>query len=157
VDLVDEQHVVPFEVGQDRGQVLRFFQHRPRGLTQVHAEFGRDDVAECRLAQTGRAEQQHVVQRLLALARRPDEDFELLARLGLAHILIQVLGPQRALERIFAARRHRRAHHALGRLRLERRGRSGTAPLAGRRRVEVVGLDAHTVIIDGDGLPIPWS
>jgi hypothetical protein len=46
------------------------------------------------LAQAGRAEQQHVVERLAALARRADEDFELLAHLGLADVFVEQLGPQ---------------------------------------------------------------
>jgi hypothetical protein len=64
VDLVDEEHVVALEVGQDRRQVLGFFEHRSRGLAQVHAEFVGNDVAERGLAQARRAEQQHMVQRL---------------------------------------------------------------------------------------------
>ena len=84
VDLVDEEHVVLLEVGQQRRQVLGLFQHRPGGLAQVHAQLVRDDVRQRGLAQARRAEQQHVVQRLAALARRADEDLQLLARLGLA-------------------------------------------------------------------------
>ncbi len=126
VDLVDEEDVVPFQVGQQRGQVFRLFQHRPAGLPQVHAELGRDDVAQRGLAQPGRAEQQHVVQRLLPLARGPDEDLELLARLGLADVFLQQLGPQRALQRLLLRGGGCGGNHALG-----RRGR------------EIVGLDAH--------------
>ena len=89
VNLVDEQHVVLFEIGQQRGQVFRLFQHRAGSLAQVHAEFGRDDVAQRRLAEAGRAEQQHMVERLAALSGRADENLQLLAHLGLADILVQ--------------------------------------------------------------------
>ena len=87
MDLVDEEHVVLLEVGQDRRQVLGLLQHRARGRAQVDAELVGDDVAERRLAEAGRAEQQHVVHRLAAHPRRADEDLELLARLGLADVL----------------------------------------------------------------------
>ena len=49
-------------------------EHRARGLAQVHAELVRDDVRQRRLAEPRRAEQQHVVERFAALARRLDED-----------------------------------------------------------------------------------
>ena len=101
MDLVDEEHVVRFEVGQDRGQVLRLFEHRARGLAQVDAELGSDNVRQRRLAQPRRAEQQHVVERLAAFFRRGDEDLQLLARLDLAHVLAQRLRPQRALDGLF--------------------------------------------------------
>jgi hypothetical protein len=64
MDLVDEQHVVRFEVGQHRGQVAGALQHRARGLAQVDAHLVGDDVGQRGLAQARRAEQQHVVERL---------------------------------------------------------------------------------------------
>jgi hypothetical protein len=70
VDLVDEEHIVALQVGQDGRQVLGLLEHRAAGLAQVHAQFIGDDVAERRLAQARRAEQQHVVQRLGAAAWR---------------------------------------------------------------------------------------
>jgi hypothetical protein len=68
VDFVDEQHVVRFEVGQDGGQVAGALEHRAGGLAQVDAHFGGDDVGQRGLAQARRAEEQHVVERLAALA-----------------------------------------------------------------------------------------
>ncbi len=115
MDLVDEEDVVALEVGQQRGQVLGLFQHRARGLAQVHTEFVGDDVRQRGLAQARRAEQQHVVQRLAALLRRADEDLQLLARLGLAHVLAQALGPQRALHGLFGRGDGRGGDDALGR------------------------------------------
>jgi DNA polymerase III delta prime subunit len=124
VDLVDEQHIVRFEVGQQRRQVLGFFQHRTAGLAQVHAQLLRDDVTQRGLAQAGRAEQQHMVQRLGAFPGGANEDFQLLAHLLLAHVLVQQLGPQGALDRLFLGRIGGGGHHA-------------------RRGGKVVGLDAH--------------
>ena len=54
--------------------------------------------------QTRRAEQQHVIERLFALARRLDENRKLAADFFLADVLGQLLGPQRALERLFLRR-----------------------------------------------------
>ena len=93
VDLVDEQHVVRLEVGQHRGQVAGPLEHRTRGLAQVDAQLVGDDVRQRGLAQAGRAEDQHVVERLAALARGRDEDLHLLAHRRLADVLGQRLGP----------------------------------------------------------------
>jgi hypothetical protein len=53
VDLVDEQHVVRFEIGQDGRQVAGPFEHRARGRAQVDAHLGGDDVRQRRLAEPG--------------------------------------------------------------------------------------------------------
>jgi hypothetical protein len=130
VDLVDEQDVVLLEVGQQRRQVLGLFQHRARGLAQVDAQLVGDDVRQRGLAQAGRAEQQHVVERLAALLGGADEDLELLARLGLAHVVGQQLGPQGALDRLFVGRGGRGGHHALRRRHLGGRNRRSGSSLA---------------------------
>ena len=69
MDLVDEQHVARLQVGQQRREIARPLEHRARGLTQVHAQLGGDDVGERGLAEARRAEDQHVVERFAALAR----------------------------------------------------------------------------------------
>ena len=104
VDLVDEQHVVRFEVGEQRGEIARALQHRARGMAQVDPHLARDDVRQGRFSQTRRAEQQHVIERLFALARRLDEYPKLVADFLLADVLGQSLGPQRTLERLFLRR-----------------------------------------------------
>ena len=71
VDLVDEQHVARLEVGQQRREVARALEHRARRLAQVDAQLVRDDVRQRRLAEARRPEQQHVVERLAALAASP--------------------------------------------------------------------------------------
>ena len=117
-----------------RGQVLGLLEHRPRGLAQVHAELVGDDVRERRLAEAGRAEQQHVVHRLAAHLRRADEDLELLARLRLADVFGEPLRAQGPLDRLLVGRRGNAAHDASVQACSARRGRAGG---------EVVGLDAH--------------
>ena len=91
--------------------------------------FGQD-VRQRGLAQAGRAEQQHMVERLVAHFGGTDENLELLARLGLAHVLLHQLGPQRALDRLLVGRRGRVRHHPLG-----------------RRRGKVIGLDTQGTLV----------
>ena len=72
VDLVDEQHVARLQVGEDRREVARLLDHGAGGGAHRHAQLVADDVGERRLAEPGRAEQQHVIERLAALPRRGD-------------------------------------------------------------------------------------
>ncbi len=104
MDLIDEQHIVALQVRQQRCQVSRPFQHRPAGLAQVHLHFVRDDVCERGLAQAGRAEQQHMVERLGSATRGLDEDLELLADALLSDVFGQPLRAQRALDRLLVGR-----------------------------------------------------
>ena len=66
VDLVDEQHVARLERGQDRGEVALALERRPGDRADPGAELLADDVREARLAEPGRACEQHVVERLSA-------------------------------------------------------------------------------------------
>ncbi|CAM2144510.1 hypothetical protein PT2222_160067 [Paraburkholderia tropica] len=136
VNFVDEQHVVRFEIGEQRGEVARAFEHRPRRLPQIDPHFARDDVRERGLAQTGRPEQQHVVERLGAALGGFDEDFELAAHLFLPDVFLELTRAQRALERLFAGRGGRGGNHALGR---------GADAVGG----EFVGFD-HAAIVPRD-------
>jgi hypothetical protein len=71
MDLVDEQHVVGLEVGQDRGEIARAFEDRARCLAQADAHLVGDDVCKRRLAEARRAEdEQDMIERLAALAGR---------------------------------------------------------------------------------------
>ena len=103
VDLVDEQHVVRLQVGEQRGQVAGLLDHRAGGLAQVDAQLVGDDVAERGLAQAGRTEDQHVVERLAALLGRLDVDLHLLAHRRLAEVLVQPLGADGGLDGVFFA------------------------------------------------------
>ena len=114
VDLVDEQHVIGLEVGEDGGQVARPLEHRPGRMAQVHGHLVGDDVRERGLAEPGRPEQQHVIQRFAPLARRLDEDGELPADLLLADVLLEQLGTQRPLEGFLLGSGGRRGDEAVG-------------------------------------------
>ena len=122
MDLVDEEDIPRLQVGQNGGEIARPLQHRARGLAQVHAELARDDVRERGLAQARRPEEQHVVERFAAPARRLDEDLELPAHLFLADVFGERRRAQRALDLLFV-----------------RRGRFG--------RDQPVGFDSHPGIL----------
>ena len=66
VHLVDEQHLLVAEVGQDGGEVALDLQGRPGSLLEGHRQFVGDDGGQRRLAQPGRTVEQDVVQGLAA-------------------------------------------------------------------------------------------
>ena len=114
MDLIDEQHVVRLEVGQQGRQVAGALENGSRGLAQIHPELVRDDVRKRRLAQSRRPEEQDMIQRLLALLRRLDKDRQLPADLLLADVLVEHARSQRAFEH-FLLRTHRcRCDQAIG-------------------------------------------
>ena len=99
VDLVDEQHVVGFEVGQDRREIAGAFEHGTRSLAEVDPHLVRDDVGQRRLAESRRPEDQHMVERLAAAPGGLDEDAHLLLDARLADVLVQGFWPYRTVER----------------------------------------------------------
>ena len=88
VDLVDEQHLARLEAGQDGGEVAGLLEHRPGGAAHRHAQLVADDVRQRRLAEAGRAVEQHVIEGLAALARRLDRDQQVLADAILPDVLV---------------------------------------------------------------------
>ena len=97
MDFVDEQHVALFEIGQQRREIAGLGDHRTRGGAKADAEFARHDLRQRGLAEAGGTDEQHVIQRLVTLARRLDEDREILARLRLADEFGQQLRAQRGV------------------------------------------------------------
>ena len=97
MDFVDEQHVALFEIGQQRGEIAGLGDHGTGGGAKADAEFARHDLRQRGLAEARGADEQHVIQRLAPLARRLDEDREILARLRLADELRQQLRAQRGV------------------------------------------------------------
>ena len=98
VDLVDEENVPLAKPGQNRRHIALSFQRRSRDRAQPHAELLADDVGEACLAQARRADQQQMVERLLAATRGLERDRELLLDALLADELAQVARTQRPLE-----------------------------------------------------------
>ena len=84
MDLVDEEHVALFEIGELRGEVAGLGDHRPRGRAEVDAELARHDLRQRRLAETRGSDEQDVIERLAAGLGRVDEDLQVGARLPLA-------------------------------------------------------------------------
>ena len=75
----------------------------PGGGAEIDAELARDDLRQRGLAEPGRADEQHVVERLLARARRLDEHREVGARLLLADELGEPLRAQRGFRGVVLA------------------------------------------------------
>ena len=94
VDLVDEQHVAVFEIGQQRREIAGLGDHRAGGRAEIDAELARHDLRQRRLAEPGRADEQHMVERLAAALGRLDEHLEIGPRRRLADELVERLRPQ---------------------------------------------------------------
>ena len=114
VDLVDEEDIVRLEVGEERGEIAGPLEHRPRGLAEIDAHLARDDVRERGLAEPGRPEEEHVIERLAPGARRLDEDRELPADLLLPDVLGELARAQAALDGFFVHGRLGRRDQAVG-------------------------------------------
>ena len=102
VNLVDEQHVARLEIGEQRGKIAGLGDHRARGGAEIDAQFARDDLRQRRLAEAGRPDEQHVVERFLARARRLDEHPQIGARLFLADEFGEPLRAQRGIDVVVA-------------------------------------------------------
>ena len=98
MDLVDEQHVALLERGQDRGHVALALERRAGHRAQPHPELLADDLGERRLAEAGRADEQHVVESLAARLRGLEHDRELFLRPLLPHEVGEPAGTERGLE-----------------------------------------------------------
>ena len=103
MDFVDEQHVALFEIGQKCGEIAGLGDHGAGGGAEANAEFARDDLRQRGLAETGGTDEQHMIERLAALARRLDEDRQIGARLRLADEFGQQLRAQRGVADIVGA------------------------------------------------------
>ena len=117
MDFVDEEHVALFEIGQQCREIAGLGDHGTRGGAKADAELARHDLRQRGLAQSRRPDEQHVIQRLAALARGFDEYGQIGARLRLADELRQQLRTQRGVAGILMAALRRddargRAHFA---------------------------------------------
>src|SRR5271169_1091353 len=103
MDFVDEEHIALFKIGQKCREIAGLCDYRTRGGAKADTEFARDDLRQRGLAEAGRADEQHMIERLAALARGLDEDREVPARLRLADELRQQLRTQRGVADIVGA------------------------------------------------------
>ena len=89
VHFVDEEHIALLEIGQDARQIAGLLERRPRRGAHRRAELVGNDVGQRRLAQPRRAVEQHVIERLAALARGRDRNDQVLAHALLADVVAQ--------------------------------------------------------------------
>ncbi len=97
MNLVDEQHVALFEIGQQRREIAGLGDHRTGGGAEADAKLARHDLRQRGLAEPRGTDEQHVVERLAAFARGVDEHRQIGARLLLADKFRQVLRTQRGI------------------------------------------------------------
>src|SRR5262245_19210057 len=97
MNLVDEQDVARHEIGQKRGEIAGFGDHRAGCGAEVDAQFARQDLRQRRLSEPRWTDEQHVVERLIASARRFNEYLEIGSRLFLANEFVEPLRAQRSL------------------------------------------------------------
>src|SRR5439155_10346323 len=98
VNLVDEQHVVLLKVRQDRGEVARALNGWAGGDAHGDAHLRSDDVGERGLAKAGRAIEEQVVERFVALLGGVYGDAEIVLELLLADEFIEPPWSQRDVD-----------------------------------------------------------
>ena len=94
VNFVDEQNIAGLQVGQNRREVASLGNYRPRGRPKADPELTRHDLRQRRLSETGRPVQQGMVQRLATLARRLDENGQILSYRLLPDEIVESLRSQ---------------------------------------------------------------
>ena len=98
VDFVDEKHIARIQSREQSRQIARFVQHGTRRDAQLGTHFVGDDVGQRRLAQSRRAVQQYVVERIAAHQRRFDEYAEVFDDFVLSGEVAQFLRADSVLE-----------------------------------------------------------
>ena len=136
MDLVDEQHIVRLQIGELGGEVASLLDHGSRCGAKAHAHLARHDLCERRLAESGRAVEQHVVERLAPRPGGGNEYLEVLANLLLADEVVERLRTQRQFGGVFLGtlggdQPFRLAHRANS-CRLDRITASSAAPSPSR-------------------------
>ena len=98
VDLVDEEDVVRRELREQPGERPLVLDDGAVRHVQLDPHLVREDLRERRLAEPGRAAEEHVVERLLPAPGGLDEDAQVLLVLGLADVVVEGLRAERAVE-----------------------------------------------------------
>ena len=99
VDLVHEEDVVTGQIGQDGGQIAAALQYRARGADQVDAQLGSHDLGQGRLAQTGIAVKERMIQRAAAFTGRAQVHAQIGAQFFLTDEIIQAARPHALFQR----------------------------------------------------------
>jgi hypothetical protein len=95
VDFVDEEDVAGLEGREHSHEITGAFEHRPGGRPNVNAKLARHQQGQRRLAEAGRAEEQRVIERFLALFGGVDRDLQRFLHLRLPHEFVEPRRPQR--------------------------------------------------------------
>ena len=99
--LVYEEDVVLAELGEDGDHVAGALDGGAGGGLDADAHLGCEDVGEGGLAESGRAVEQGVVERLSALSRRGDCDIKVGLEQFLAHVVLEPAGAQTGVQVVF--------------------------------------------------------
>ncbi|MNL32849.1 hypothetical protein D3C87_1547270 [compost metagenome] len=91
MDFIDEEHIALLEIGQKCGKVASLGDHWSGGGLEVDAKLLCHDLRQRGFAETGRPDEQHMVQRLATVLCRLDKHLEIGASLGLAGKIVQRL------------------------------------------------------------------
>ena len=89
VDLVDEQHVVGLQGGEQSRQVAGLVEHRAGSEFETHPQLVGDDIGKRRLAQPRRTVQQGVVERFAATAGGFHKNAQIVDNLGLTGEIVE--------------------------------------------------------------------
>ena len=97
MNLVDEEHVVGLEGGEQACQVAGLVEHRTTGGLDTDTEFVGDDIGEGGFTETRRAVEEHMVEGFAAVLGGADEDLEVFHHLLLTGETVESRGSQSAL------------------------------------------------------------
>ena len=86
---VDEEHVVRLERGEQSGQVAGLVEHRAAGELEAHSQFVGNNVREGGLAQSGRAVEQGVIERLATIFGGFHKDAQVFYHVALAAEVVE--------------------------------------------------------------------
>ena len=100
VDLVDEEDITLFELGEDGCQIAGALECRARCDVEVDPHLGGDDAGQRGLAEPWRPGEEEVIDRLPAAASRLEHDREVLLELALADELGQGARSQSGLDHL---------------------------------------------------------
>ena len=112
MDLVDKQHVTRLQVSQDGRQITGTRNSRAARRLDLSAQLVGDNRGQRGLAQTRRARENHVVERLATALRRLDQHAKALLDMLLTAVVVQALGTQGTVD-IEVLGCQFRAHHTL--------------------------------------------
>ena len=97
VDLVDEQHIVFLQRGEQTGQVTGFVEHWAGGHLKAHSKLVGYDIGQGRFAQSRRAKKQGMVEALMAQLSCFYEDTQVIHDLRLAAEIVESKWAQRLI------------------------------------------------------------